>query len=205
MTKTNLPSSPLSSAGTGTNSLRDIRPPVEIPNGWAWLIWTLGILAVAALLALAWWRWRQKRPLAPPIPVVPPHVRARQQLEAALALIGKPKEFCIAVSDAARWYLEERFDFRAPERTTEEFLHELTSTDRLTPDQKNSLGEFLQRCDLVKFARYEPGEPELRELHAAAIRLVDETEPPALTSTQAETATAAGAGAIPPAATPARS
>ena len=43
--------------------------------------------------------------------------------------------------------------------------------------QKESLGEFLQQCDLVKFAKYEPGEPEMRELHGAALRLVEETEP----------------------------
>jgi hypothetical protein len=47
----------------------------------------------------------------------------------------------------------------------------------LTPDQKTSLGEFLNRCDLVKFAKYEPGEPELRDLHGSALRLVEETEP----------------------------
>jgi hypothetical protein len=109
--------------------------------------------------------------------VIPPHVRARQKLEEALALIGQPREFCILVSDTIRQYLEERFDFHAPERTTEEFLHELQGTNLLLPDQKESLSEFLKRCDLVKFARYEPREPELRDLHAAALRLVEETEP----------------------------
>jgi hypothetical protein len=59
-------------------------------------------------------------------------------------------------------YLEERFDFHAPERTTEEFLYELQATELLTRDQKESLAEFLKRCDLVKFAKYEPREPELR-------------------------------------------
>src|SRR5439155_18093491 len=113
----------------------------------------------------------------PPVPVIPPHVRARQKLEEALALIGQPREFCILVSDTIRFYLEERFDFHAPERTTEEFLYELQGTQLLLPDQKESLGEFLKSCDLVKFARYEPREPELRELHASALRLVEETEP----------------------------
>jgi hypothetical protein len=28
----------------------------------------------------------------------------------------------------------------------------------------------------VKFAKYEPGEPELRDLHGSAVRLVEETE-----------------------------
>jgi len=74
-------------------------------------------------------------------------------------------------------YLEERFTFRAPERTTEEFLRELSGTDLLAKPQKESLGEFLQSCDLVKFAKYEPGEKELRELHGAALNLVEETKP----------------------------
>jgi hypothetical protein len=95
----------------------------------------------------------------------------------ALALIGQPRPFCIAVSDTIRAYLEERFAFHAPDRTTEEFLYELQDTNLLMPDQKQSLGAFLERCDLVKFARYEPGEPELHELHDSALRLVTETEP----------------------------
>ena len=86
-------------------------------------------------------------------------------MEEALALIAQPKPFCILVSDTIRFYLEECFDFRAPERTTEEFLHELQDTDLLTAEQKERLGEFLESCDLVKFAKYEPREPELRELH----------------------------------------
>jgi hypothetical protein len=171
----------LSPAGALTNALRDIRPPVLIPNAWAWVAWTLAALALAALGFWAWRRWRKRRLEPPPIPVTPPHVRAREKLQLALALLGQPREFCIAVSDTTRWYLEERFDFHAPERTTEEFLVELKGTNLLTPDQKESLGEFLQRCDLVKFARYEPGQPELLDLHAAALRLVEETEPPPAT------------------------
>ena len=95
----------------------------------------------------------------------------------ALALISQPKPFVIAVSDTARTYLEERFQFHAPERTTEEFLRELAGTKLLLPEQKESLGDFLASCDLVKFAKYEPGENELRELHGSALRLVEETEP----------------------------
>ena len=94
-----------------------------------------------------------------------------------MALILQPKPFCTMVSDTVRCYLEERFNFRAPERTTEEFLYELSDTNLLAPDQKESLGEFLEECDLVKFAKYEPAETELRNLHNSALRLVEETEP----------------------------
>src|SRR5437868_6639404 len=40
-----------------------------------------------------------------------------------------------------------------------------------------SLADFLSQCDLIKFAKYEPTEVELRKLHEAAVRLVNETEP----------------------------
>jgi hypothetical protein len=166
-------------AGTNANpsALRDIKPPIDIPSGWAWVGWVALVLVVAALAFWAWRYWQKRRAQAQVIPVVPPHIRAKQKLREALAHIGEPREFCILVSDTIRWYLEERFDFHAPERTTEEFLYELQGTNLLTPDQKASLGEFLNRCDLVKFAKYEPGPPELRDLHESAMRLVEETEP----------------------------
>jgi hypothetical protein len=159
------------------NDIRDIKPPLEIPNGWEWLWWTLGALVVLTVMLLAW-RYFLKRmtqiSVAPPIPA---HIRAKQKLQEALALISQPKPFVIAVSDAARTYLEERFQFRAPERTTEEFLRELAGTDLLAGEQKESLGGFLESCDLVKFAKYEPGESELHGLHDSAVKLVEETEP----------------------------
>lgn len=177
MAATNVIPSSAPPHSSAADTLRDIKPPVEIPTGWVWAMWLAGALMVAALAWLAWRYW-QKRKAQIAIPaVIPPHVRAKKRLQEALALLGQPREFCILVSDTIRCYLEERFNFRAPERTTEEFLYELRQTDLLTPDQKESLGEFLKRCDLVKFARYEPVEPELRDLHDSAMRLVDETEP----------------------------
>lgn len=159
-----------------TNDIRAIKPPVEIPNSWAWVWILLGTLAfVAAAIVLA--RWLQQRYFKPaPVPVIPPHIRARNKLREALLLIHDPRLFCIAVSDALRIYLEERFSFRAPEKTTEEFLLDLQQTPLLSPEQKESLKAFLQECDLVKFAKFEPNEDELRRLHDAALRLVDETQ-----------------------------
>ena len=161
----------------GTNELRDIRPPVEIPSGWEWLGWLVTIFALAAIAFWCWRYWSRRRLTKEAMPVVPPHIRARRRLDEALRFISDPREFCIRVSDALRAYLEERFDFRAPERTTEEFLHELQATDLLNETQKASLADFLQCCDLVKFARYEPAESELRDLHGSALGLVNETEP----------------------------
>ncbi len=177
MAATNVMPLGASSAQVSTNALRDIKPPLEIPAGWLWVAWIVGALVLAAIIFTAWQYWKDRHSRVTLVPAIPPHVRAKQKLQEALAFLGQPREFCIMVSDTIRYYLEERFTFRAPERTTEEFLVELQRTNLLTPDQKESLGEFLKRCDLVKFARYEPGEPELRDLHNSALRLVEETEP----------------------------
>jgi len=172
---------PPAPGGAATNDIRSIKPPVDIPSGWEWVWWTLAALALALALWWLWRRWRARVATPPPAPVVPPHIRARQRLEAALRFIADPRLFCIEVSDALRLYLEERFHLRAPERTTEEFLEELRRAPVLTTDQKACLADFLERCDLVKFARFEPTESALRELRDSALRLVDETshEPPA--------------------------
>ena len=160
----------------GTNDIRGIKPPVEIPSGWAWLYWTAGVLLVVALVITAVLMWLAKLKQRASTPPVPPHVRARLKLEAALLSIGDPRAFCTAVSDAVRVYLEERFELRAPESTTEEFLRDLQKTSALNEAQKASLSGFLEQCDLVKFARFEPTEAALRELHESALRLVHETQ-----------------------------
>jgi hypothetical protein len=166
-----------SQAAAAQDALRDIKPPIEIPNLWLLVGAAVAALVIAAVVIglIIYFALRKKQIVVPP--VIPPHVRAKQKLEEAMGLIAQPKPFCTLVSDTLRYYLEERFTFRAPERTTEEFLHELQATERLLPDQKETLGEFLKQCDLVKFARYEPREPELRGLHDSALRLVEETEP----------------------------
>ena len=154
-----------------------LKPLIAIPNGWLWFFWIAGILALAAAGWLLWRYWRKKAATIRLSPPVPPHVRARRMLDRALSLISEPKPFSIAVSGAIRVYLEERFQFHASDRTTEEFLYELQESHLLTPEQKQSLAEFLASCDLIKFAKYEPTETELRALHASALRLVNETEP----------------------------
>jgi len=158
-----------------TNDIRGLKDPVDISQGLGWL-W-VGLLVLAGLVVLL--RLLRTNLFGAKVakaPVVPPHVRAKRRLQAALAHIDDPRLFCFEVSETLRVYLEERFQLRAPERTTEEFLSELQTSSALNREQKQSLAEFLQSCDLVKFARFEPTESALRELHDAALRLVDETQ-----------------------------
>ena len=172
--KTNVSNNPVPVGDSA--DLRPPKPPVELPDPYFWWYVAGGTVLVLAVAALAWWWWRRRAAVISIVPVVPPHVRAKQRLAEALQLISDANAFCTEVSLAARCYLEERFDLRAPERTTEEFLVELRASQHLTREQKESLGQFLESCDLVKFARFEPNEAVLRQLHDSALRLVDETQ-----------------------------
>jgi hypothetical protein len=134
------------------------------------------LLVVLATGLGVWLWWRKRRVETPPVPVTPPHVRAKHRLAGALSMLHDPRGFCGLVSDTLRVYLEERFSIKAPERTTEEFLVELNETTILNLEQRARLAEFLERCDLVKFAKFEPAEDELRGLLDSAIKLIDETQ-----------------------------
>jgi hypothetical protein len=138
-------------------------------------------IALAAVLALAIaWVWLThgwRRPEeSPPVPA---HLIAYEQMrrlvEDRLVEHGRIEEYYVRLSDICRHYLENRFNLRAPERTTEEFLVEVSGTALLTGPQKGLVRDFLGHCDLVKFARYGPDDREMREAFEAAKRLVDET------------------------------
>ena len=161
--------------------IRGLKDMVEIPTGNEWVWWLLGAGAVLVVAGIVAWFIRRhlakcSAELAPP-PPPPPHVVAWERLQRALELIHEAEWFCIEVSHIIRVYLEERFSLHAPDRTTEEFLLELQSSRRLAGEHKQLLANFLSECDMVKFARAELPEQELRGLHEAASRLVGETQP----------------------------
>ncbi|MCC7376791.1 MAG: hypothetical protein IT581_19180 [Verrucomicrobiales bacterium] len=176
---------PASTNAAAAEGLHDIVGPLRIVPLRDWLVYgaiAAVVLGLAALAFYLWWRARQRR-LSQPIPApppLPPEVRARRQLEDALRWLSEPDRFCTEVSRILRVYLEERFGWNAPDRTTEEFLSQLHAQGGLLPEHQRLLQDFLGRCDLVKFARLDPAESELLELHGAAVRLVEDTAPPIL-------------------------
>ena len=137
------------------------------------VIAAIAFLAVGVPLLVRWWRRPEE------LPPVPPHVIAYEQMrkliEDRLPENGKIEEYYVRLSDICRHYLENRFGLRAPEMTTEEFLMVMAETNFLAEAHKNLVREFLEHCDLVKFAKYGPSTEEMEEAFAAAKRLVDET------------------------------
>lgn len=89
---------------------------------------------------------------------------------------GLVKEFYFQLSLIVRRYLEDRFDLRAPEMTTEEFLYSLKDSHALAADHKTLLKEFLFNCDLVKFAKYAPKAEEIDQALRATKNLIEQTK-----------------------------
>ena len=157
--------------------IRDIRPPIHIPYGWLWAAYLAGGLAVAGL-ACAVWRWRKRGGLRRKLP----YEIALEQLEAARALLMTPEQayaFSIAVSEIVRYYIEARFQARAAHRTTEEFLHDLLDERHVAlSGYRPLLADFLEHCDLAKFARWKLSVPEMEAMHSSACAFVTETAKP---------------------------
>lgn len=81
----------------------------------------------------------------------------------------------VELSAIVRSYLERRYDIRAPELTTEEFLLVASRSPELTLAHSTQLSQFLERCDRVKFAGYRPDSDESIATLAAARAFVEET------------------------------
>ncbi len=159
----------------------DIAGPVAVQNPVSWLRYAiLALCAAIALGALYWYKFVRVVPGPPPPAPIPPHLRALEALEAIerekLVEKGLYKEYYIRVSDALRRYMEDQFQLRAPERTTEEFLSELQHNAVLGLQEQLLLRAFLRHCDLVKFAKAEPTSEEIRETFQTCQKFIIDSE-----------------------------
>jgi hypothetical protein len=175
-----------------TEDIRDIRPPFHIPARWLWMAWAAGGFALAAF-GYGLWRWRRRLPgLRPKLA----YELALEKLEAARRLMQPEhaRAFSIEVSEVVRNYIEERFATRAAHRTTEEFLHDCAAqTGSPLAGHRPLLGDFLNHCDLAKFARWVLSVPEMEAMLASAVTFIRETGQSTAVSVQSPTHSARAA------------
>lgn len=158
--------------------IKDIKGPLYFSNiNWPMI---LLVFFVPGILLAVIFIYRKRR-MAGPVKL--PHETALEELEALAAFFargGDLKEFHVGVSDCVRRYIERAFRLRAPEMTTEEFLYSSRESAALSAEQKGLLKDFLNACDLVKFAKYAPARNETEAVFTAAKKFVEETKEAAL-------------------------
>jgi hypothetical protein len=87
---------------------------------------------------------------------------------------GEYKLFYLRLSEIFRAYLERRYGISALERTTDEIIREFRSLG-LEKSEETMIGEFLDDCDLVKFAKYAPTPSDVEEDFISAKTFVIQT------------------------------
>lgn len=119
-----------------------------------WMIF-VGSLIILTIIGLAIWygrRFFRKKQVT---------LSPRERALAALSEIENEVEkiatyqFSIRVSNILRRYVVEQFDLPMTRQTSVEFLNTIASAPNFGDEEKALLADFLNRCDLIKFARYE--------------------------------------------------
>jgi len=163
--------------------LRGIKGPAAWPAAfpmWVVVLLAVAVLALAVGLVTARALNRPRTILQFP-PAERPYevaLRAlRRLLGKGLIEQGQVEAFYVELTGIARRYIEDRFGLRAPERTTEEFIREVSVSGLLGAGHQALVRDFLEQSDLVKFARFTRGADEMKAAYASAEKLVLETRP----------------------------
>jgi hypothetical protein len=145
-------------------NLEPMLAPKSIALRRPWLL-IMTIAALVSLFGMLLWATRAGKSKSIELPKRPPSEIAREQLDALLAeklpSKGLLKEFYLRLTAIVREFIEGSTGIRAPEQTTEEFLHDPRLSTVFESDQSLRLKEFLEAADMVKYAGSQPSEDQV--------------------------------------------
>jgi Domain of unknown function (DUF4381) len=149
----------------------DIAPPVDYSLIPPWLVFVIAFVVLSLLgLVVRWFAQRRKSELPPKAP----REIALGELEQIRGEIERmsPYQFSIRVSDILRRYVSQQYGLPATRQTSIEFLSAAAKAPSFSADDKSLLEDFLNRCDLIKFAKYKATPSDSELLIEEAIRFV---------------------------------
>lgn len=166
----------------GDEALRELKPQAEISPDYKPFLLALAAILAALILIIQLVRHFRRHghgeavePVDRRTPEEIPREAINRLLERRLIEQGLYKGFYLEISEIIKRYIGLRLGIIALERTTEEFMWDLKSTV-LSAGQIEQLRNFLNDCDLVKFAKYHPSDQECREIVQIARGIVETTE-----------------------------
>jgi hypothetical protein len=152
-------------------NFHEIAPPIDYAFVPTWLIFVASFVVLSLIGLIVWLLKRKGKPALPP---KLPREIALEELERISAEIEtmNPYQFSIRVSDILRRYVTNQYALPVTRQTSVEFLTTLAKTSSFSANEKSLLEDFLNRCDLIKFARYEATSADSHLLLEEATRFV---------------------------------
>jgi len=149
----------------------EIAPPVDYSLIPPWMIFVGTLVALSIVAATAWFIIRSQKKQTP---IQSPREQTLEMLDRMQNEIEElsPYQFSIRVSDILRQYATEQYNLPVTRQTSIEFLNLIKTASPFSEDEKMLLEDFLNRCDLIKFARYEATTADSRLLLEEATRFV---------------------------------
>src|SRR3982074_1276988 len=132
----------------------EIAPPIDYSFVPTWVIFVASFIGLCLVGLIVWLFKRKRKPEQPP---KLPREIALEELDRIGAEIETtdPYLFSIRVSDILRRYVTNQYALPVTRQTSVEFLTALAKSSPFSENEKSLLEDFLNRCDLIKFARYE--------------------------------------------------
>ncbi len=168
-------------ATRASEGLRDVRDPASFPANYLFFLVIVLVFLISGCAAYIFLKRKQKDEIKElPVDTRHPWEIAHDQLDqlAKSSYVQEEcfKEYYSELSGIIRRYFENRFNIRAPEMTTEEFLWFLERSKDLKTGHKEALQKFMTSCDIIKFAKHIPRVEEAEDSFRFARQLVNETK-----------------------------
>ena len=152
-------------------NFHEIAPPVDYSFIPTWAVFLASFVGLSVMGLIIWWFKRKPKPALPP---KLPREIALEELDRIASEIDamNPYLFSFRVSDILRGYVTNQYALPVTRQTSVEFLTVLAKSSPFSVNEKSLLEDFLSRCDLINFARYEATSADSRLLLEEATRFV---------------------------------
>lgn len=169
-----LAQAPVVLPGTPAPEIRPIAPPVHVFPYPAWMVALFIVLVLLAIAGIVWATVRHLRNRPQPPPPTPRELAlaALRKLRARVSSV-EPYPFSIEVSDVLRTFVTREFNVRATNQTSPEFLAAAARSPRFSEADKSLCAAFLEKADLIKFARVHASTADSEQLLEQACRFVE--------------------------------
>ena len=154
----------------GLNDIRPLKDLVEIQREASlFFIVILVLLITVIVFSVLYFKKKSKMSVntQESLPGLSPEEIAMSRLEGLVGMDlvrkGLIKQYYVSLSEIMRGYLQGRYNIYAQDMTTMEIYQDMRNK-RMKLEKSSKIRDFLEDCDMVKFAKYVPSNKETEKI-----------------------------------------